>query len=66
MKKKFLVKRLRDLGWWKYGQGGSHEKWTNGEQKTVVPRHAEINERTAKAIIKTARANPGMPRKDRT
>jgi len=66
MKKKFLVKRLRDLGWWKYGQGGSHEKWTNGEQKTVVPRHAEINELTAKAIIKTARANPGMPRKDQT
>ncbi|MBM4310633.1 MAG: type II toxin-antitoxin system HicA family toxin [Deltaproteobacteria bacterium] len=66
MMKKFLVKRLRDLGWWKYGQGGSHEKWTNGEQKTVVPRHAEINELTAKAIIKTARANPGMPRKDQT
>lgn len=64
--KKILIKRLQELGWWKYGEGGSHEKWTNGEQKTAVPRHAEINEYTAEAIVKTALANPGNKRKDRT
>jgi len=64
MKKKLLIKRLRDLGWWKYGEGGRHEKWTNGAQVTVVPRHAEINEHT-EAIVKAARANPGTTRKDR-
>lgn len=66
MKKKLLVKRLRELGWWKYGEGRSHEKWTNGDLKTVVPRHAEINEYTAEAIVKAARANPGSARKGRT
>ena len=65
MKKKLLIKRLRELGWWKYGEGARHEKWTNGEQKTVVPRHAEINEHTAEGIVKAARANPGTTRKDR-
>jgi len=66
MKKKTLTKRLRELGWWKYGEGGSHEKWTNGEQKTVVTRHAEINEYTAEAIVKTAQTSPCKTRKDRT
>ena len=66
MKKKILVKRLQELGWWKYGEGGSHEKWTSGEQKIPVPRHTEINEYTAEAIVKTAQANPGLKRKERT
>jgi len=55
---------MQELGWWKYGEGSSHEKWTNGEQKTVVPRHAEINDYTAAAIVKTAQANPGTKQKD--
>jgi len=66
MKKKLLVKRLQESGWWKYGEGRSHEKWTNGDQKTVVPRHAEINEYTAEAIVQAARAKPGSARKGRT
>jgi predicted RNA binding protein YcfA (HicA-like mRNA interferase family) len=66
MRKKILIKRLQELGWWKYGEGGSHEKWTNGEQKAVISRHTEVNEYTAEAIVKTAQVNPGNKRKGRT
>jgi len=33
-------------------EGGSHTKVTIGDLSTVVPRHNEINEITAKAILK--------------
>ncbi|MCB0383768.1 MAG: type II toxin-antitoxin system HicA family toxin [Bdellovibrionales bacterium] len=36
-------------------QGGSHEIWTNGKDKVAVPRHREINEMTAKAILRQAK-----------
>jgi hypothetical protein len=32
-------------------EGGSHTKVKIGAKQTVVPRHAEINEITAKAIL---------------
>lgn len=52
MKKKELEKRLRKLGWNFLREGASHEIWTNGKRKEQIPRHAEINERLAKAILK--------------
>ncbi|GGK53662.1 hypothetical protein GCM10011591_26850 [Nocardia camponoti] len=33
-------------------EGGSHTKAKIGERQTVIPRHSEVNEMTAKAIIK--------------
>ncbi|RCK68280.1 type II toxin-antitoxin system HicA family toxin [Desertihabitans brevis] len=33
-------------------EGGSHTVVTVGENSTTVPRHNEINEMTAKAILK--------------
>lgn len=59
MKKKDVEKQLKKLGWYLDREGGSHEVWTNGEAKTVVPRHREINEFTAKGILKKAQENPG-------
>ena len=59
MKKKELIKKLKKYGWLKFGEGANHEIWTNGEQKLSIPRHAEINEITAKSIVKTAGSNPG-------
>jgi len=35
-------------------EGGSHSKVFIGEQMITVPRHREISEMTAKAIIKEA------------
>ncbi|WP_218000066.1 hypothetical protein [Janibacter anophelis] len=33
-------------------EGGSHTKVSIGERSSVVPRHSEINEMTALAILK--------------
>lgn len=33
-------------------EGGSHTKVSIGERRTVVPRHSEVNELTARAILK--------------
>ena len=59
MKKRALEKRLKKCGWYKYQEGKNHEKWTNGEIKTTVPRHTNINEITAKQILKLAEINKG-------
>jgi hypothetical protein len=63
LKKSALDKALLEAGWWKYGQGSKHEKWTNGDMKTTVPRHREINEYTARAKLKLATS---LPRKEMT
>ena len=57
MKKRLLEKKLNRYGWYKYAEGKNHEKWTNGEIKTTVPRHSDINEITAKRILKLAEIN---------
>lgn len=62
MKKRDLERALRDLGWWLI-PGTKHDKWTNGEQVEMVPRHTEINEYTAKGIIKTAKRFPAKGEK---
>jgi mRNA interferase HicA len=35
-------------------QGANHELWSLGGQRLTIPRHREINERTARGIITTA------------
>ena len=60
MKKKDLEKRLRELGWTFLRHGGSHDIWHNGKgEQEQVPRHNEVNERLAKAILKVAKSTPG-------
>lgn len=41
-------------------QGGSHEIWTLGGKRLVIPRHREINERTAEGILADARRITGQ------
>ena len=54
MKRQELEKRLRALGWWLIREGRRHRIFTNGILTLAVPRHREINERTAKRILKLA------------
>ncbi|MBF0492650.1 MAG: type II toxin-antitoxin system HicA family toxin [Deltaproteobacteria bacterium] len=54
MKRKELEAKLSQLGWWFKKHGGSHDIWTNGEYIETVPRHKEINEYTAKGILRNA------------
>lgn len=58
MKKRDLEKKLSEFGWRLERHGGNHDVWTNGKELEAVPRHAEINEFTAKKILKKAKANP--------
>jgi len=57
MKRGELERRLRELGWELQRHGGKHDVWSNadGSFTEYVPRHAEINERLARAILRRAR-----------
>jgi predicted RNA binding protein YcfA (HicA-like mRNA interferase family) len=57
VKRRELERKLENLGWRLLRHGGKHDVWTNtDETKTVyIPRHKEINEQLAKAILRDAR-----------
>ena len=52
MKQKDLLRLLEKNGWWKLWEGANHIVYTNGKENEVIPRHRELNEMLAKAIIK--------------
>ena len=54
VKARELKRRLSAMGWRDTGKGSKHEKWTNGVHSIAIPRHKEIAEGTAKAILKEA------------
>jgi len=49
-----LERKLRSLGWRFLRHGGRHDVWTDGEQQEAIPRHSEINEKLARAILRRA------------
>lgn len=56
MKRRDLEKELRKLGFVFLDNGGNHDLFMNEEGvKISVPRHREIDEFTAKGIIKEAK-----------
>ncbi|MFH1436886.1 MAG: type II toxin-antitoxin system HicA family toxin [Pseudomonadota bacterium] len=57
MKRHELEKKLRAMGWRFARHGRKHDVWTNGDRVIAVPRHREINEYTAHAILKNARGD---------
>jgi mRNA interferase HicA len=52
MKQRDLLKLFNRNGWWLIREGGSHMIVTDGKEVEAIPRHKEINEQTAKAIIR--------------
>jgi len=54
MKRRDLERRLRELGWFFVRAGGRHDVWSNGEHEEAIPRHRDINERLASAILRRA------------
>jgi hypothetical protein len=60
MKKRDLMKQLRSIA--KGAQvdlelireGANHELWSLGGIRLIIPRHREINQRTAEGIVKRA------------
>ncbi len=61
MKKTELIKRLRKIAKASdtelafVREGKAHEHWSIADQRLIIPRHSEINERTAAGIIKVAK-----------
>jgi len=54
MKRRDIEKRLRHCGWRLVRHGARHDVWAKGEKEIPIPRHNEINEYTAKSILKEA------------
>lgn len=52
MKRRDLIKRLEQNGWYFKRSGSNHDLYTNGEKIEPIPRHSEINERLARDIIR--------------
>lgn len=52
MKQKDLLQKFYKKGWWVLREGANHIIMTNGTDIEPVPRHKEINEALAKAIIR--------------
>jgi hypothetical protein len=52
MKQKDLIHRFLRNGWWVLREGANHIILTNGTDMEPIPRHKEVNELLAKAIIK--------------
>lgn len=52
MKQRELVKRLEKAGFEFARHGGGHDIYKRGCDEEQVPRHREIDERLAKAIIR--------------
>lgn len=52
MKRRDLIKLLERNGWRLLRNGANHDIYTNGSQLEPIPRHAEIKEQLAKAIIR--------------
>jgi mRNA interferase HicA len=54
MKRRLLEQRLRELGWRPERHGRRHDVWRRRELEVAVPRHREINEYTARCILREA------------
>lgn len=55
MKRKVLEKTLKEQGAQLLSHSGSHDRWVSKTGKFLwIPRHRDVNDFTAKAIIKQA------------
>ena len=52
MKRKDLIELLEQNGWYLKRNGVNHDIYTNGTDTETIPRHKEVKEILAKAIIK--------------
>lgn len=52
MKQADLVKKVEDAGFVFERHGGNHDIYVKGNVRETIPRHREVNERLAKAILK--------------
>lgn len=52
MKQRDLIKKLEDAGFVFGRHGGNHDIYIRGTDTEKIPRHKEVNENLARAIIR--------------
>ena len=52
MKQRDLIKKLQRVGFEFERHGGNHDIYIRGNDEEKVPRHREVNEKLAKAILR--------------
>ena len=52
MKQRDLIKKLKKFGFRFERHGGDHDIYRRGSETEQIPRHKEINEHLAKAILR--------------
>ena len=52
MRRRNLIRRIKKVGFVFERHGGEHDIYRKGIYIVSIPRHSEINERLAKAILK--------------
>lgn len=52
MKQRELIKKLTNAGFTFQRHGGNHDVYVRDEDTEEIPRHKEINEKLAKAILR--------------
>nr|DAL89353.1 MAG TPA: hypothetical protein [Caudoviricetes sp.] len=52
MKQRELIKRLQNAGFELYRHGGNHDIYRRGTEEEKIPRHREVNEKLARAILR--------------
>ena len=52
MKQRDLIKKLEAAGFEFLRHGGNHDIYKRGDDEEKIPRHREVNERLAKAILR--------------
>lgn len=52
MKQKDLIKKLESIGFQFERHGGNHDVYKRGKEIEQIPRHKEVNEKLARAILR--------------
>ena len=52
MKQRELVEKLRSIGFEFERHGGNHDIYKRGDDEEQIPRHKEVNEKLARAILR--------------
>ena len=52
MKRRELILKFTRKGWYLKRHGASHDIFTDGVHTEIIPRHPDIKENLAKALIK--------------
>lgn len=51
MKRRELIKKFEQKGWHLKRHGGKHDIYTDGVNTEMIPRHPDIKEKLARALI---------------